>query len=62
MENKKKIGRPPSKNPRDIQVKIRMNKEEFKKLEFCSNEERLSKTEIINQGIEKIYQEIQKKK
>ena len=55
MENKKKIGRPASKNPRNIQVK-----EEAEKLEYCANEKKLSKTEVINLGIEEIYKTIKK--
>lgn len=60
MENKKKIGRPASKNPRNIQVKVRMTKEEAEKLEYCANEKKLSKTEVINLGVEEIYKTIKK--
>lgn len=58
---KKKMGRP-TINPKNIQVRIRMSEEEAEKLEFCAKEKKVTKTEIINLGITKVYQEIKNKK
>lgn len=57
MEATKKMGRP-TKNPKNIQTRIRMTEEQAKKLEFCSKEKNITKTDVIILGIEKVYQEI----
>lgn len=57
MEATKKMGRP-TENPKNIQTRIRMTEEQAKKLEFCSKEKNITKTDVIILGIEKVYQEI----
>ena len=57
MEATKKMGRP-TKNPKNIQTRIRMTEEQAKKLEFCAKEKNITKTDVIILGIEKVYQEI----
>lgn len=61
MEATKKMGRP-TDNPKNIQMRIRLSEEENDKLEFCSKELKLSKSDIVRLGIEKVYQEIVNKK
>lgn len=56
---KKKMGRP-TENPKNIQMRIRLSEEEAKKLEACSEKLKVSKSDIVRLGIEKVYQEIKK--
>ena len=58
MVNKK--GRTPSKNPKNHQTRIRMTEEQVQKLEFCSQSLKISKTDVINKGVDMVYAEIKK--
>lgn len=51
-------GRPPSKNPKNIDTRIRLSEQEASMLEFCSVKTGLTKADIIRKGIKKIYDEI----
>ncbi len=53
-------GRPPSKNPKTHETRIRMSDTDVEKLEFCCRETRLTKSDIIRKGIDKIYNELKK--
>ncbi|WP_303997870.1 hypothetical protein [Megamonas hypermegale] len=55
----KKMGRP-TENPKIIQTRIRMTKDEADMLNECASELGKTKTDIIIMGIQKIYQEIKK--
>lgn len=55
-----KIGRPPAKNPKDIQTRIRMTKKEANMLEKCAKHFNTTKTEIVIQGIKQVYATISK--
>ena len=55
----KKIGRP-TDNPKSTLAHFRMSDEDLKKLEFCSEQTGLSKSEIVRKGIDKVYQELKK--
>lgn len=55
-----KIGRPPAKNPKDIQTRIRMTKKEANMLEECAKHFNTTKTEIVIQGIKQVYATISK--
>lgn len=55
-----KIGRPPAKNPKDIQTRIRMTKKEADMLEECAKHFNTTKTEIVIQGIKQVYATISK--
>lgn len=46
-----KIGRPPSENPRTINLKIRLNAYEDALLEECVKRSGKTKTEIVTEGI-----------
>ncbi|MEA4830984.1 hypothetical protein SDC9_161269 [bioreactor metagenome] len=51
MQPKKKIGRPISDNPLDYNIKVRLDKETFERLErFCLNIKE-KKTNIIRKAI-----------
>ena len=51
-------GRPPSKNPKNIDTRIRLSEQEANMLEFCSSKTGLTKADIIRRGNKKIYDEI----
>lgn len=54
-------GRPPSKDPKRNDTRIRLTDSEAKKLEFCSKETGLTKTDVIRKGIDLVYAEVTKK-
>lgn len=49
----------PTDNPRNIQVRIRMNENEKEMLDFCSEKLGITKTEVIVLGLKKVYEENQ---
>ena len=55
-----KIGRPKSDNPKNIQMRIRLNKDEAEMLQHCAEALEKNKSEIIVLGIKKVYQELDK--
>ena len=54
-----KMGRP-TNNPRVIQTRIRMSEEEAEMLEECAKALNTTKTEVIINGIKKVYADIKK--
>lgn len=54
-----KIGRP-TDNPRNIQTRIRLNKDESKMLEYCAKTLKTSKTDVIVKGIRMVYTNLKK--
>lgn len=56
----KKMGRP-TQDPKKNQTRIRMTDEEVAKLNYCSEKLSISKTDVINMGIDKVYKELNEK-
>jgi predicted DNA-binding protein len=56
-----KIGRPPSKNPKKYDTRIRMSEDDIQKLEFCSKTANLTKAAVIRKGIDEVYEKLKKK-
>ena len=54
----KKLGRPVSENPKDKTVKIRMDNGEIKLLDDCAKRLKISRSDVIRQGIRKIYADL----
>ncbi|MDF2632996.1 MAG: CopG family transcriptional regulator [Caproiciproducens sp.] len=54
----KKLGRPVSENPKDKIVKIRMDSREVKVLDECCKKRKISRSDVIRQGISKIYADL----
>lgn len=54
-------GRPPSKDPKTHDTKIRMSDKDIEMLEYCCKETRKKKAEIIRMGIRKVYEELKNK-
>lgn len=55
-------GRPPSKDPKRNDTRIRLTDSERKKLDFCAEQTGMTKADIIRKGIGLVYQEVTKKK
>ncbi len=55
-----RTGRPKSDNPRDINTRIRMTKDESKMLQECSDKLGISKTDVVIKGIKKVHDELEK--
>ena len=53
----KKMGRPTS-NPRDKYVGIRVSANEIEMLDFCTENTGKSKTDILVEGLKKVYKEL----
>lgn len=55
-------GRPPSKDPKRNDTRIRLTDSECEKLDFCAEQTGMTKADIIRKGIDLVYQEVTKKK
>lgn len=53
--DKKKMGRP-TKNPKNIQTRIRMTEDEKAKLDFCAEKLCKTKTQILMDGLKLMYE------
>ena len=56
----KKMGRP-TDNPKDISLKVRLDKETAEKLDECVEELEVSKAEVVRRGVHKVHDELKKK-
>lgn len=54
-------GRPPSKDPKTHDTKIRMSDTDIEMLKYCCEQTGKKKAEIIRIGIKKVYEEIKNK-
>ncbi|WP_302826160.1 CopG family transcriptional regulator [Anaerofustis stercorihominis] len=55
----KKMGRP-TQDPKDYQMRIRLGSKEKERLEYCSEYLNISKSDVIRQGIDEVYNKIKK--
>lgn len=53
-------GRPPSKDPKRNDMRIRLTDSEREKLDFCSEKTGMSKSDIIRKGINLVYEDLTK--
>lgn len=49
----------PTDDPKHNQYRVRLTDEEARKLEYCSQKTGKTKAEIIREGIDKVYQQLQ---
>jgi len=56
----KKIGRPPSENPKDKTLRIRVDDETLKKLDECSEKLSTNRSEVIRKGIDMVCDSLKK--
>lgn len=57
----KKMGRPPSDNPKDKTLRIRVDDATLKKLDDCSQKLETSKSDVVRKGIELVHDSLDKK-
>lgn len=55
-----RTGRPVSGNARQQKVETRMSAEEIEKLDYCCQATKMSRSEVIRAGIDKIYTDLRK--
>lgn len=56
---KKKMGRP-TDSPKSYRESFRLSENDMKKIQFCMEVTGMSKTDVIRQGIDEVYQKIKK--
>ena len=56
----KKIGRP-TDSPKDIDIKIRFDKDTVDKLEICSEKMQITRAEVVRRGVRKMDDDLDKK-
>ncbi|NCC69171.1 MAG: CopG family transcriptional regulator [Clostridia bacterium] len=56
----KKMGRP-TDNPKDISLKVRLDKETSDKLDDCVRAMEVSKAEVIRRGVHKVHDSLNEK-
>lgn len=54
-------GRPPSKDPKRNDTRIRLTDKEREKLNICSKKTGMTKSDIIRKGIDLVYESVTKK-
>ena len=54
------MGRP-TDNPKDISLKVRLDKETAEKLDECAEELEVSKAEVVRRGVHKVHDDLMKK-
>ena len=57
-----RTGRPKSENPKDIQLKIRADKQTIEDLDYCCEKKEMTRSDVIRLGIQKVKQEIDEQK
>ncbi|MCI5904572.1 MAG: hypothetical protein MRZ61_05470 [Oscillospiraceae bacterium] len=57
-----RTGRPKAENPKDIQLKIRADKQTIDDLDYCCEKTSLNRSDVIRLGIQKVKQEVDEKK
>lgn len=50
----------PTTDPKTLSTRIRLSEEDVRLLEYCTEKTKLSKAEIIRQGIKEMYKKIKK--
>ena len=50
----------PTDDPKTLNTRIRLSQNDTEKLEYCCKETGKKKSEIIRQGINKVYEELKK--
>ncbi len=56
----KKMGRPPSDNPKSQTIKIRVDQAILSKLDACTEKLNMTRSDIVRKGIEKVYYDLHK--
>ena len=54
-----RTGRPPKENPRNVNLNIRITKEESERIQNCADKLNMTRTDTIMKGIEMVEKEIE---
>lgn len=54
-------GRPPIDNPKNIRLEIRLTKEQAETLAECAERLQVTRTDVINKGVDMVKAELDKK-
>lgn len=57
-----RTGRPPKDNPRNINIGLRLSKEESELLQECADKLETTRTEIVVKGVRMVKKEMDEKK
>lgn len=55
-----RTGRPKTENPKDIQLKIRADKQTIEDLDFCCKKLDKTRSDVIRLGIQRVKSEVKK--
>ena len=55
-----RIGRPPKDNPRNINLNIRISKDEANLIQKCADELEMTRTDVIIKGVNLVEKELKK--
>lgn len=56
-----RTGRPPKENPRNVNLNIRITKEESERIQKCADKLNMTRTDTIMKGINLVEKEIEQK-
>ncbi|WP_245719508.1 CopG family transcriptional regulator [Paenibacillus tianmuensis] len=56
----KKIGRPPSENPKSELIRVRADQAILSMLDACTEKLNTTRSDVIRKGIKKVYDDLQK--
>ena len=56
-----KKGQKLTDNPKNVRLDLRLTKKEAEDLQYCAEKLNTSRTDVINRGVKKIKEEIEKK-
>lgn len=57
-----RTGRPPKENPRNVNLNIRITKDESQRIQNCADRLNLTRTDTIMKGIRMVEKEIEEQK
>ena len=57
-----RTGRPPKENPRNVNLNIRITKEESQRIQNCADKLNMTRTDTIMKGIGMVEKEVEKQK
>lgn len=56
----KKTGRPPSENPKDKTLRVRVDEQTIEKIDQCTQSLNTTRSDIVRKGIDKVYDDLKK--
>lgn len=56
-----KLGQKIKDNPKNVRLDLRLTEKEAEDLQYCADKLQTSRTDVINRGVQKIKEEIDKK-